>query len=57
VLAAYLGVSAHVGQPGPQWSCGRLVTHVTNKGATVKQNLEASKHGPEAFNRNDAFEM
>jgi hypothetical protein len=57
VTAAYLGVCAHLGQPGPQWKCGRLVTHVTSAGATVKANLADSKHGPEAFNRSDAFEM
>jgi hypothetical protein len=57
ILAAYLGVCAHVGQPGPQWKCGRIVTHVTSKGKTVDANLAASKHGPEAFNRADAFEM
>ncbi|KAI8474556.1 MAG: hypothetical protein J3K34DRAFT_492822 [Monoraphidium minutum] len=56
-LAAYLGVCAHVGAPGPQWKCGRLVTHVTSKGATAVQNVAASAHGPEAFNRADAFEM
>jgi len=56
-MVAYMGLCVHLGQPGPQWKCGRLMTHVTSAGATVKANLEASKHGPEAFNRSDAFEM
>lgn len=58
ILAAYLGVAAHVGVPGPQWNCGRIVTHVTNRGGSVDKNLAAAKGlGAEAFNRKDAFEM
>jgi hypothetical protein len=67
MLAAYLGVAAHIGAPGPQWRCGRLVTHVTNRGGSVEKNIAdaaaRSTHGTstapitEAFNRTDDFEM
>jgi hypothetical protein len=61
ILAAYLGVCAHIGAPGPQWRCGRILTHVTSKGGSVTKNLETAarekRGGAEAFNRADDFEM
>lgn len=72
-VAAYMGLCAHIGQPGPQWKDGKLVTHVTSKlaaptsppaaaatagtAATAPDGSATPARGPEAFNRSDDFGM